>query len=183
MCALVLVVASPARAEPVAPETAQAIGLGVTAAGLVAGAYLWSSADRLPADDGRDERKLAAAAAATLTLGVGPMTGLLAGGARRRALVGGVARPAMIVVGGLGVVTGALVIGFGCNETDACAGARATGGVMIGAGALLGVAAVAWTAWDLWETPGLVRRRRAGRVQVAPIVGRDRVGLALTLAR
>jgi hypothetical protein len=89
--------------EPaVAPEQAQAIGLAVTAAGLLGSAYLWQTAGGLPADDGRDERRMLAAGAATLTLGVGPMAGLWAGGARRRAVLGGATRPAMIVVGGWG---------------------------------------------------------------------------------
>ncbi|MBK7070911.1 MAG: hypothetical protein IPH44_01305 [Myxococcales bacterium] len=170
--------------EPaVAPEQAQAIGLAVTAAGLLGSAYLWQTAGGLPADDGRDERRMLAAGAATLTLGVGPMAGLWAGGARRRAVLGGATRPAMIVVGGLGAVTGALVIGFGCFETSDCRGAQVAGGALIGAGALLGAGAVAWAAWDLLATPSLVARRRGTRIGVAPVIAGDRVGLAVTVVR
>ncbi|MBL8619658.1 MAG: hypothetical protein JNK64_00110 [Myxococcales bacterium] len=170
--------------EPaVAPDQAQAIGLAATAAGLMSGAYLWQTADGLPADDGRDERRMLAAGVATLTLGVGPMAGLWAGGARRRAVLGGATRPAMIVVGGLGAVTGALVLGFGCGETRDCRGAQVAGGALIGAGALLGAGAVAWAAWDLLATPALVARRRGARIGVAPVIGGDRVGLAVTVVR
>ncbi len=167
----------------VEPEQAQAIGLAVTAAGLLGSAYLWQTAGGLPADDGRDERRMLAAGAATLTLGVGPMAGLWAGGARRRAVLGGATRPAMIVVGGLGAVTGALVIGFGCFETSDCRGAQVAGGALIGAGALLGAGAVAWAAWDLLATPSLVARRRGARIGVAPVIAGDRVGLAVTVVR
>lgn len=167
----------------VAPEQAQAIGLAVTAAGLMSSAYLWQSAAGLPADDGRDERRMLAAGVATLTLGVGPMAGLWIGGARRRAVLGGATRPAMIALGGLGAVTGALVIGFGCFETSDCRAAQVTGGALIGAGALLGAGAVAWAAWDLLATPSLVARRRGARLGLAPVIGGDRVGVALTVVR
>lgn len=170
--------------EPaVTPAQAQAIGLGVTAAGLLGSAYLWQSAGGLPADNGRDERRMLAAGVATLTIGVGPMAGLWAGGARRRAVLGGATRPAMIVVGGLGAVTGALVLGFGCFETDSCPGAKVAGGTLIGVSAALGVGAVAWAAWDLLATPSLVARGRGAGLGVAPIIAGDRVGLALTVVR
>lgn len=169
--------------EPaMAPAQAQAVGLAVTAAGMLGSAYLWRSAGNLPADNGRDERRMLAAGVATLTIGVGPMAGLWAGGARRRAVLGGVTRPAMIVVGGLGAVTGALVLGFGCFETDDCAGAKVAGGTLIGASAALGVGAVAWAAWDLLATPRLTAGRGAG-IGVAPIIAGDRVGVALTVVR
>ncbi len=180
-------VARVASGEPAAPsaaldpDTAQLISIGVTAAGLGYSAYLWQHGTTLEEGHGRAEHQLYSLATATLTIGAGPMSGLLLGGERKRAIVGGVARPALLVVGGLGAVTGALVVGFGCFETDDCAAAKVTGGIMMGAGAATGAAAIAWAAHDLWRTPRLLRAHRRTRVQLTPLVGRDRVGLAVTL--
>ena len=105
------------------------------------------------------------------------MTGLaLGGGAHRRALVGAVGRPLALAVGAAGVTVGALVVGFGCGDTGDCTAAQVTGDVMIGAGVALGVAAVAWAGLDLWHAG-------AGRAQVAPVLGADRVGLVVSMAR
>lgn len=174
-----------AIAEPAGrldPDTARWVSLGVTVAGLGAGAYLWHRAGALEDGGGRAETQLQGLAVGTLALSVGPMTGLLLGGERRRAIGGALARPGLLVGGGLAAITGFMVLGFGCFETDDCGAAKVAGGTMIGLGALAGGAAIAWAAYDIYDTPRVLRRRRTS-LQLAPIVHPTQLGLAVTLVR
>ena len=91
-------------------------------------------------------------------------------------------------------LVGAFVMMWGCFETNDCADAKITGGVVMGLGALAGAGGLAWAAYDIWDTPRILRRRMPRRgaaavaaarttTAVAPLLGGDRIGLALTIVR
>ncbi len=185
---VVLLGAGRAHADPpselelrVSPKTAQWISIGTTAAGLGLSAYLWHRAGGLEEGHGRAELQLASIGTGLLTTGIGPGSGLIVAGDYRRGVSGALARP--LLVGG-GVVTvglGAFVMMWGCFETNDCTSAKATGGILAGLGGAVAVGGIAWGIYDIWDTPRILERRRAKRAMLAPLVGGDRVGVALTI--
>jgi hypothetical protein len=182
----------PAPFEPrVEPETARWISLGTTAAGLGMTAYLWHHADGLEEGYGRAETQLLGIGTGLATIALAPASGLLVAGEYRRSVGGALARPSLVAAGGLAIGMGAFVGMWGCFETNDCAGAKITAGVFMGLGALAGASGLAWAAYDIWDTPRILRRRMprrggaAGRTTtaVAPLLGSDRLGVALTIVR
>lgn len=168
--------------EPrVSPTTARWISIATTTAGLGLSAYLWHHAGALPADNGRSEMQLTSIGTGLATIGLGPASGLLVAGEGRRAIVGSLGRPALVTAGALGAGVGAFVIAWGCFETNDCTGAKVGGGIMLGAGALMAAGGIAWSIYDIWDTPRILRRRMPRQAAIVPLVGGDRVGLALAL--
>jgi hypothetical protein len=181
--------------EPrVEPETARWISLGTTAAGLGLTAYLWHHAAGLDEGYGRAETQLASIGTGLAAIALGPASGLFVAGEYRRSVGGALARPSLVAAGGLGIGVGAFVLMWGCFETNDCADAKIAGGVFMGLGALAGAGGLAWAAYDIWDTPRILRRRMPRRgtaaaaamgttTTVAPLLGGDRIGLALTIVR
>ncbi len=168
--------------EPrVSPETARWISIATTAAGIGTTAYLWHHAGELPEDNGRAEMHLYAIGSGLATIGVGPAAGLLVAGEYRRGVSGAIARPLLFGAGGLAAGAGAFVLGWGCFETNDCTGAKVGGGIFLGAGALIAAGGLAWGIYDIWDTPRVLRRRMPARTAITPLVGGDRIGLALTI--
>lgn len=176
--------------EPnVEPETARWIALGTTAAGLGLTAYLWQHAGELPEDNGRAEMQLASIGTGLFTVGLGPASGLLVAGERRRAVTGALTRPLLVGGGALAVGMGAFITMWGCFETNDCTGAKVTGGIFAGAGVAMAAGGIAWAAYEVWTTPAILRRRMPARehrraparAAVAPLLGGDRIGLAIAI--
>ncbi len=165
----------------VSPTTARWISVATTTAGIGLTAFLWHHARELPEDNGRTEMQLYSIGTGLLTVGLGPAMGLIVAGEGRRATAGALTRPALVAIGALGAGVGGLVIGWGCFETNDCTGAKITGGIMLGAGALVAAGGVAWGIYDVWDTPRILRRRMPPQTVLTPLFGDDRVGLALTV--
>jgi hypothetical protein len=163
------------------PATARWVSLATTAAGLGLSAYLWHHADDLPEDNGRTEMQLTSIGTGLATIGIGPAAGLLAAGEYRRSVSGALARPLLIGGGAITVGVGAFIVLWGCFETNDCAGAKVGGGMLGGAGVLMAAGGIAWAAYDIWDTPHVLRRRMPKHTALVPVVGSDRVGVALTI--
>jgi hypothetical protein len=169
--------------EPrVSPQTAQWISIATTAAGLGASGYMWLRADGLEEGHGRAELQLASLGTGLLTMGIGPASGLIVAGEYRRGATGALTRPLLIGGGTVVVGMGAFVMMWGCFETSDCPGAKVAGGIMAGIGGAAAVGGIGWAIYDIWDTPRVLERRRRQAPVLAPIVGGDRVGLALTFA-
>jgi hypothetical protein len=174
----------PESFEPrVSPTTARWISITTTAAGLSFSGYLWLRANRLEDGDGRAELQLASLGTGLVTIGVGPASGLLVAGEYRRGVSGAVARPLLLGSGALGIGLGAFIMMWGCFETNDCTNAKIGGGVVAGVGGALAAGGLVWGAYDIWDTPRILRKRMPSRTTVAPLVGGDRVGLALTIVQ
>ena len=172
----------PEPLEPrVSPTTARWISLATTVAGLGLTGYLWVHADGLEEGHGRAEMQLTSIGTGLLTIGVGPASGLLVAGEYRRGVGGALTRPLMVGTGGLAIGMGAFIVMWGCFETNDCTGAKVGGGIVAGAGGALALAGVAWGAYDIWKTPAILGKRMQRRSTLAPLVGSDRIGVALTI--
>lgn len=172
------------RPEPfeprVSPATARWISLATTAAGLSLSGYLWVRADGREEGHGRAELQLASIGTGLVTLGIGPASGLIVAGEYRRGVTGALTRPLMIGGGVVAIGMGAFIMMWGCFETDDCRAERITGSAVAGVGGALAVAGIAWGAYDIWDTPRILRKRMPKRMALAPLVGTDRIGIALT---
>jgi hypothetical protein len=170
--------------EPrVSPTTARWISIATTAGGLGLSAYLWHHASELGPERGEAEMQLASIGTGLLAMSIGPASGLVVAGEYRRSVTGALTRPLVIASGGLTMGLGAFIVMQGCFETDDCTGAKVGGYAAIGAGALIVAAGIGWGIYDIWDTPQILEKRRPLRPVIAPLVGDDRIGIALAFTR
>lgn len=164
----------------ISPATARRISVATVVAGLGLTAYLWQHSRGLEEGHGRFETQLAGFGMGVATLSLGPAVGLMIGGAYRRGATGALGRPLLALTGATGVAVGSLVTAWGCFEAKECTGAKVAGGVMVGASVAMIAGSLVWGVVDLVVTPGILRHRQARTVGVVPMLGADRVGLAIS---
>jgi hypothetical protein len=181
--AVLLALATPAHADgdAVSPSTARWISIATTTAGLGLSGYMWHRADGLEEGHGRAELQLASIGTGLFTIGVGPASGLIVAGEYRRSVGGAIARPLLVGSGAVAIGLGAFIVMWGCFETNDCTGAKIGGGIVGGVGAAAAIGGLAWGAYDIWDTPRILRKRMAKRTVLAPLIGADRIGVALTI--
>lgn len=168
--------------EPrVEPTTARWISLATTTAGLGLSGYLWLRSDGLEDGHGRAELRLASVGTGLAAIGIGPASGLIVAGEYRRGVTGAITRPIVIGSGALLIGMGAFIGMAGCFETSDCPGTKVGVGVLVGLGGAVALGGIGWGLYDIWDTPHILEKRRRPRTTVAPMVGSDRIGVALTI--